>query len=186
MFPDAAELQQDENLGRLQVTTTSPQGPDGYTQLNSFGTRSVQVRDAAGGLVWDSADLIEQVTAREAPAIFNADNDENDAAERSDAKGPEPEGVDVGRIGGRTYAFVGLERISGLIVFDVTNPQAPRFVTYVDNRDPAGDPGAGTAGDLGPEGLHFIRAADSPNGSPLLLVGNEVSGTTTVWQIGPG
>lgn len=70
-FPDAAELQQDENLGRLQVSaTTSPQGPDGYTELHSFGTRSVQVRDAAGGLVWDSGDLIEQVTARQAPEIF--------------------------------------------------------------------------------------------------------------------
>ncbi|CAN5858740.1 hypothetical protein BH20ACT6_BH20ACT6_21420 [soil metagenome] len=69
----------------------------------------------------------------------------------------------------------------------MTEPRAPRFVTYADNRDPAGDPEASLAGDLGPKGLHFVRAADSPNGAPLLLVGNEVSGTTTVWQVGgPG
>lgn len=69
------------------------------------------------------------------------------------------------------------------MVLDVTRPRAPEFVTYADNRDPAGDPEAGTAGDLGPEGLHFASAATSPNGKPLLLVANEVSGATTVWQI---
>ena len=26
---------------------------------------------------------------------------------RSDAKGPEPEGVAIGKVGGRTYAFIG-------------------------------------------------------------------------------
>ena len=40
-----------------------------------------------------------------------------------------------------------------------------------------------TAGDLGPEGLVFIPAAQSPNGRPLLVVGNEVSGTTAVLQL---
>jgi len=183
VFPGAADLQDDRSLGRLTVTTTSPQGRRGYTSLRSFGTRSVQVRDSAGRLVWDSGSLFERVTARVAPAVFNADNAENGADDRSDNKGPEPEGVEVGRIGGRTYAFVGLERNSGLVVLDVSRPRAPRFVTYDDNRRPAGDPEAGRAGDLGPEGLHFVPAVASPNGEPLLLVGNEVSGTTTVWQV---
>jgi len=38
-------------------------------------------------------------------------------------------------------------------------------------------------GDLGPEGLHFVPAASSPNGKPLLIVGNEVSGTTAIFQL---
>jgi hypothetical protein len=86
-------------------------------------------------------------------------------------------------VGERTYAFVGAERQSGIFVFDVTDPTAPTFVTYAENRDWTGDPTAGTAGDLGPEGLVFIPAADSPTGADLLLVANEVSGTLTVWSI---
>ena len=39
------------------------------------------------------------------------------------------------------------------------------------------------AGDLGPEGLAFVAAGDSPNGKPLLIVGNEVSGTTAIYQV---
>jgi hypothetical protein len=69
------------------------------------------------------------------------------------------------------------------MVYDISFPQTPRFVTYVNNRDFDGDPAAGTAGDLGPEGLVFIPASGSPNGKPLLAVGNEVSGTVTVFQI---
>ena len=37
---------------------------------------------------------------------------------------------------------------------------------------------------LGPEGLTFVPWWQSPNWLPLLIVGNEVSGTTTVFQIG--
>lgn len=86
----------------------------------------------------------------------------------------------MGKAFGRTYAFVGLERTSGIAAYDVTRPPSPTFAGYFSNRDPDGDAEAGSAGDLGPEGLLFVRADDSPTGMPLLLVGNEVSGTTTI------
>ena len=186
-FPDAEELQAEEAIGRLAVTTTSPHGDDGYTELWAFGARSVSVRDAVTGeLMWDSGDAFEQLTARLQPALFNADNDDNDSADtRSDAKGPEPEGVDVGKLDGRTYAFVGLERQSGIVVVDVTEPRDGRVAGFASNRstDTGADAEAGAAGDLGPEGVLFVPADDSPNGEPLLVVGNEVSGTTTIWQV---
>ena len=95
----------------------------------------------------------------------------------------------IGKVLGKPYAFIGLERIGGVAVFDVSDPAAPKFIEYVNNRnfdiepeteDEQGNP---AAGDLGPEGLLFISNDASPNGRPLLVVGNEISGTTTIYQI---
>ncbi|MCY7326902.1 MAG: alkaline phosphatase, partial [Microbacteriaceae bacterium] len=87
--------------------------------------------------------------------------------------------------------FIGLERVGGVVVYDITTPADSRFVTYINNRDfsvsveDADDQGAAlaAAGDLGPEGLAFIPAEESPTGQPMLAVGNEVSGTTTLFSI---
>ena len=79
-----------------------------------------------------------------------------------------------------------LERIGGIVAFDIHDPSAPRFVEYVNNRVFSGDAVAGTAGDLGPEGIDFVPAEDSPTDQPLLVVGNEVSGTTTVYELTVG
>lgn len=184
VFPDAAMLKASAELGRLRVTTTSPRNEAGqYTQLHSFGGRSISVWDHTGRQIWDSADQLEQLIARELPAHFNANHEENDFDSRSDDKGPEPEGVVVGKIRGRSYAFVGLERVGGIVTFDLTDPRHPVLAGYVNSRDFAGDPEAGTAGDLGPEGLLFIPARRSPTGRPLLAVGNEVSGSTAIYEI---
>ncbi len=185
-FPNAAQLRTDAQIGRLTVTTTMGDwNNDGmYEELYAFGARSFSIWNASGQLVWDSGDQFEQITAALSPADFNSNNDENDTFDnRSDNKGPEPEGIAVGTFNGRTYAFIGLERIGGIMVYDVTNPQAPEFVQYLNNRDFAGDPELGTAGDLGPEGLLVIPAEQSPSGEPLLVVSNEVSGTTTIYRI---
>ncbi|CAN5121270.1 hypothetical protein BH20ACT5_BH20ACT5_20430 [soil metagenome] len=71
------------------------------------------------------------------------------------------------------------------MVYDISSPEQPRFVEYVNNRDFDGDAAAGTAGDLGPEGLTFIPAADDPIRLPLLVVANEVTGTTTIFKVAP-
>jgi hypothetical protein len=92
----------------------------------------------------------------------------------------------LGEVGGRTYAFIGLERVGGVMVYDVTDPVVPTFVQYINTRDFTADVESASAGDIGPEGLLFIKAVDSPNGKPLLVVANEVSGTTTTFAIEPG
>jgi hypothetical protein len=68
-------------------------------------------------------------------------------------------------------------------VYDITNATSPNFVQYINTRDFSGDPEAGTAGDLAPEGLTFVPASDSPTGQPLLIVGYEVSGSVAIFSI---
>lgn len=120
---------------------------------------------------------------------FNSNHEEaNSFDTRSDNKGPEPEGVVLGEHFGRTYAFVGLERLSGVVAYDVTDPEEPAFKAYVNPRDfnqPTSLAGAPNpaAGDLGPEGLTFVPFWQSPTFRPLLVVSNEVSGTTTIYEL---
>lgn len=195
-FPNASDLQKNGALGRLTVSTATGDldGDGDYDQLHLPGARSFSIWSGDGKLVYDSGDDFEQKIAAALPSHFNANNDDNDSFDsRSDNKGPEPEGVTLGEIDGGTYAFIGLERIGGVMVYNVSNPYKPAFVTYVNRRDfsvdlnldddftPADVPAE--AGDLGPEGLTFISAKDSPNRKPLLVVTNEISGTTTIYQI---
>ncbi|MEE4175193.1 MAG: choice-of-anchor I family protein, partial [Xanthomonadales bacterium] len=184
-FPDAATLQEDENLGRLKaVGTEGDENEDGeWETLFNYGARSFTIWNTRGEVVYDSGDIMEYVTAMASPANFNSTNDENDSFDdRSDDKGPEPESAIVGKAFGRQWAFVGLERVGGIMVFDVTRPADTRYVTYINNRDFGADDIL-EAGDLGPEGLYFIRASESPIREPLLVVGNEVSGTTTIYRV---
>ncbi|BAQ66145.1 choice-of-anchor I domain-containing protein [Geminocystis sp. NIES-3709] len=160
-------------------------GEIAYDELYAFGTRSFTIWDSEGNLVFDSGDDFERITAQAFPDYFNASNSNNDFDNRSDNKGPEPEGVTVGTIYGETYAFVGLERIGGVMVYNVTNPETPEFVQYINTRDFEQDPETNLT-DSGPEGLIFISAQDSPNGKPLLVVSNEVSNTTNVFELDAG
>lgn len=185
-FPNAAELQLEENLGRINITTWlgNNDGDNELEELFTFGARSFTIWDSNGNMVWDSGDDLEQITADIIPNYFNSTNDDNDSFDnRSDDKGPEPEGVDVGEINGQYYAFIGLERVGGIIVYNITDPNNPNFVQYINNRDFSADAETSEAGDLAPEGIKFVSASNSPIGSALLIVGNEVSGTTTIYRI---
>ena len=200
------ELTADENLGRLKVitnlgvectdstsidTTGQPDATCTYTQLYSFGTRSFSIwNGSTGELVFDSGSDFELITAARLGEDFNATNDENGGDNRSDDKGPEPEAVEIAEIAGKTYAFIGLERVGGIMVYDISNPQAPEFVQYINARDFSVDVEAlvtagnfSAVGDLGPESIYFVSADDSPSGAPLLIVGNEVSGTTSIFSV---
>lgn len=193
-------------LGRLNSTTAMPT-TDPIDQLYMWGARSFTIWNTAGEVVWDSGSQFEEYIAENYADYFNTQADiefdpdgdgATTAAEmvasmaeevdgRSDDKGSEPEAVAVGRIGSRYYAFVGLERQGGIMVYDVTSPTAPVFEDYVNvalDEHAAG--GAFTAPgttDVSPEGVAFVSATDSPTGKPLVLVANELSGTTTVYEV---
>lgn len=186
VFPNEATLKINTNLGRLRVSnrTGNLDADPAFEQLYAFGGRSFSVWDANGALVFDSGDELEQMTRVALPTQFNSNNDANSSFKtRSDDKGPEPEGIAAAFIAGAPYIFVTLERIGGIAVYDVSDPAAPEFVEYVNHRDFAGSPPAGTALDLGPESVAVIAPDESPTGRYMLLVPNEVSGSTSLFEI---
>ena len=153
-----------------------------YDKLYAYGARSFSIWNTQGQLVWDSGNEFEKKMAELFPDYFNSDHEAVAFDDRSDNKGPEPEGITVGSIGQKTFAFIGLERMSGIMVYDISTPNKPKFIEYFTTRNFT-ETETAKQGDLGPEGLIFIAAKDSPNGKPLLVVGNEVSGSTAVYQV---
>lgn len=210
----SSTLATNSNLGRLGMTRFEPAtytnggnaltaaGSTDFTSLYTLGARSLSIwkspagtSDIAGAvLVSDTGDVIERKIAEILPNNFNADWNTSTGASnakdsRSDNKGPEPEGLTIAKVFGRIVAFVGLERVGGVMAFDITNPAQPQYLTYVNssvfsasggtNFTTAGAP----AGDVSPEGLLYIKASDSPTGDPLVVVAHELSGTTAIYKV---
>ena len=116
-----------------------------------FGGRSFSVlRVTESGLeeVYDSGSDFEAITAKHFPDNFNCSNDNIVLEDRSGKKGPEPEGTAVGTVNGRTYAFIALERVGGVMIYDVTDPAKATFVNYINSREFAAD----IQGDVSPRG----------------------------------
>lgn len=173
----------DDDIGRLKVTTIKGDtNNDGqYESLYGYGARSFTIWDSNGLVVFDSGDDIARITASVHGESFNNNEDENKGDSRSDDKGAEPEALTIGKIDDRTFAFVGLERMGGIMVYDITNPYNVQFEDYFYNRGLI--KGANITGDLAPEGMVFVSAEQSATGNPLLIVGNEISGSIAVWEI---
>ena len=184
-YPDAAALQVDENLGRLNSTTANgDRDGDGLTdQIYSYGARSFSIWDQSGNLVYDSGDEFEQITASLLPDYFNSQGDDR-RKNRSDDKGPEPEAITISEINGETYAIIGLERIGGFMVYNVSDPYNAEYVTYFYNRDFSLEPEEDIAGDIAPEDVLVISADNSPTGAPIIVSSAEVSGTISLFAVG--
>ncbi|MGS2725016.1 choice-of-anchor I family protein [Psychroserpens sp. BH13MA-6] len=167
IFPLEADYQNDANLGRLEVTSTLGLGANGlYQDLYSYGARSFSVWSGTGDLLYDSGNEIAARTLALTPDRFNDDDG------RSDAKGAEPESVEILKIQGNKYVlFVGLERNDQVLVYDISNPLAPEFISILSH-----------SGDEAPEGLLAISSQESPTGKDLLVVSNEDSGTITFYE----
>ena len=195
-FPDPG-IADPANLGRLSVSTVDGDvdGDGDYDVLHAFGGRSFSIWTADGRPVFDSGDDFEQITAAAIPQFFNTPDDQNRFDALSIRRGPEPEAIAVGQIGARQYAFVGFERIGGVMAYDITDPFSPRFEQYINTRNFNIDPAqvcledqpqsalCAQAGDLSVEGVLFIRAGQSPIGVPLLVLNHETSDSVTVFRI---
>lgn len=189
-FPQRDELQQNENLGRLKSTSAGGDldGDGDVDRILAYGARSFSIwsvdKVGAVKLLFDSGDEFEKHTAAKFPEDFNCNSEENDSFDnRSDDKGPEPEALAIGKDLFQSYCWIGLERMGGVMVYETTNPFSPRMIEYKTNRNFAGDPESGTAGDLAPEGIVFVPRGRSPFREPVLVVTSEVSGTTTLYRM---
>lgn len=181
-FPNASLLKQSYNLGRLRVTNLDgDKDKDGdMDEIYCVGTRSFSIWNADNKtLVYDSGDDFETYTSA-TPSIsplFNSDHEDNSLKSRSRAKGPEPEGVALAHISGKTYAFISLERVGGVMVYDVTDPANPKFVDYKNSRSVSA-----YTGDHGPEGIVYVPAV-SATAKAHIVVANEISGTLSVFEV---
>ncbi len=167
-FPNVEFLQENENLGRLNITNSlgDTDGDGDFDELYSYGARSFSIWSGNGQLLYDSGNDIAEITLALTPETFNDDDS------RSDDKGAEPESVETLQINGnRQLLFVGLERTDQVLVFEISNPMAPKFLQILSNE-----------GDEAPEGVLAIAGKDSPNKKDLLIVSNEDSGTVTIYQ----
>jgi len=183
-------LKTNQQLGRLTIVNTigDVDGDGDLDELYTLGARSFSIWNVDGNLIYDSGNELETRAAGFFPSNFNAGHTNNSMDDRSDNKGPEPEGMTIGVINDSTYAFIGCERIGHTFMYNVSNVTNPKFIDYINSRNFAVTPNAtnvdnGTVGDLGPEVLAFVSAAESPNNTDMLLAGNEISGTMSVFQV---
>ncbi|MCK6608327.1 MAG: T9SS type A sorting domain-containing protein, partial [Flavobacterium sp.] len=181
IFPNATVLKQNHNLGRFRATNLNgnTDADAQFETIHCVGTRSFSIfNTTTKQIVFDSGDDFERYTATNLPTLFNSDHEDNTPKGRSRAKGPEPEGVTIAQIATETFAFVSLERVGGVMVYNITNPNNPVFVDYRNSRSTSA-----YSGDHGPEGITYIAPANSATGKGYILVANEISGTITIYEV---
>ena len=172
-LPDSA-MKNTDAYDKLEVLTDR-----GTDAVYTLGGRSFSIWKAdTMEQVFDSGHDFETITAERLPEYFNWSNDDDELDKRSAKKGPEPEEIKTGIIDGKLVAMIGLERIGGVMTYDISNPENPVFLNYTNTRDFSDK----IAGDVAPEGFDFIPAQKSPTEKPILLVGNELSGTVSALE----
>lgn len=162
VFPDAATLKLETNLGRLNlIADMGDTDNDGdLDQMVAFGARSFSIWNGnTGKIVYDSKNDVDKKTSE----LGTYDD------KRSDDKGSEPEAVVAVKMGNRNILFVGLERSDAFMTYDITNPTSPQYLQTVKTGD-------------APEGILFIPAAKSPTKRSLLVVSSEGDGTIKIFQ----
>jgi hypothetical protein len=176
-------------IGRLKLLKfEGDTDNDGIIDLPTMmGTRSFSIWNSANGtLVYDSGSTLEMFAAANDPETFNTDSGNlSNTDTRSGDKGPEPEAIAYGSIGGRSYAFVGAERQNGIYAFDITDLSKVKVVGYFNTISSTEDSGAAY---ISPESIKFIPAAANPSRKNLIVVGYEgtvSNGSVGVFEFAP-
>ena len=193
-FPDWKTLSGNAALGRAKVNPTigDKDGDGDIDTIHLRGSNSMTMY-RNGIAIWDSADLLDQIQTQ-AFGVANINGSHSLSADkatmnyvgqdRSDDKGAEPEGVAVGMVGDRRIAVLGLERMSALAVFDITQPGSPVFLEWLQMLPTKATP-AKDVKHWSPEGIVFVPANKSPSGKALIITSYELSGSLSIHQMEP-
>ncbi len=146
-----------------------------------------------GLVIWDSGSLLDQIQTQ-AFGVANINGSHSYSSDkstmnyvgqdRSDDKGAEPEGVALGMVGDRRIAILGLERMTALAIFDITQPRMPVFQEWLQMLPTKATP-AKDVKYWSPEGIVFVPADKSPSGKALIITSYELSGSLSIHEIEP-
>ncbi len=193
-FPDWKTLSGSAALGRAKVNPTmgDKDGDGDIDTIHLRGSNSMTMY-RNGLVIWDSGDLLDQIQIA-AFGVANINGSHSLSSDkstvnyvgqdRSDDKGAEPEGVAVGMVGDRRIAVLGLERMTALAVFDITQPRSPVFIEWLQMLPTKATP-AKDVKHWSPEGIVFVAADKSPSGKALIITSYELSGSLSIHQIEP-
>ena len=193
-FPDWKAWSANAALGRAKVNPTNGDldGDGDIDNIHLRGTNSMTIY-RSGSVFWDSGELLDQIQTQ-AFGVANINGSHSLSSDkstmnyvgqdRSDDKGSEPEGVAVGMVGDRRIAVLGLERMTALVVFDITEPRKPIFQEWIQMLPTKATP-AKDVKHWSPEGIVFVPAENSPSGKALIITSYELSGSLSIHQIEP-
>ena len=193
-FPDWKAWSANAALGRAKVNPTNGDldGDGDIDNIHLRGTNSMTIY-RSGSVFWDSGELLDQIQTQ-AFGVANINGSHSLSSDkstmnyvgqdRSDDKGSEPEGVAVGMVGDRRIAVLGLERMTALVVFDITEPRKPIFQEWIQMLPTKATP-AKDVKHWSPEGIVFVPADKSPSGKALIITSYELSGSLSIHQIEP-
>lgn len=176
-------FQDEQALGRLEVTTLpndcDTDGDGKIDRLTMYGTRSFSVFEGdTGKRIYDSGSSFARLTADLFPDQFNGqDNAPENKDSRSDNRGCEPEGLAITEINGSRLCAIGLERVGGVMLYDLTDPTNPVFLQYIHSALGHG------SNSSRPEGLVWIKPNEATQGKAFLAVAYEESGTIDVFEL---
>jgi len=191
-FPAWSTMSGSAALGRAKVNPTigDKDGDGDIDTIHLRGSNSMTMY-RNGLAIWDSADLLDQIQIQ-AFGVANINGSHSLSSDkstvnyvgqdRSDDKGAEPEGVAVGMVGDRRIAVLGLERMSALAIFDITQPRNPIFQEWLQMLPTKPTP-AKDVKYWSPEGIVFVPAAQSPSGKALIITSYELSGSVSIHEI---
>lgn len=191
-FADWKNLSNNAALGRAKVNPNNGDrdGDGDIDTIHLRGSNSMTMY-RNGRPIWDSGDLLDQIQTK-AFGVANINGSHALSSDkstvnytgqdRSDDKGSEPEGVAIGMVGDRRIAVLGLERMSALVIFDITFPSSPIFQEWIQMLPTKATP-VKDAKYWSPEGIVFVPADKSPSGKALIITSYELTGSLSIHEI---